>query len=316
LMIIFIPYALLRGCFHKSQGLEENLAVINGDVDEDLIPVSLQKQYQLVKCRDNYKFILDSDGLSWFIKEARRCLRHPYFAFKLSIKIAQYCYLIRTYNPEVIITTSEYSFCSSALTLFLDMQGIEHINVLHGEKGFDIRDSFFKFSRCYVWEDFYVDLFERLKADMNQFIVERPPKHQKIIDLGTTYKPLKNTIKFYWASEYNEDELMFVAEHLKRIKQLGFNIIVRYHPLHKSIFYEKIHPFFKDDFKIEDPIQVTIYNSLLETEYVFGSYTTVLYEGYLMKRRLIINDFNYSLLLDLSCISIHLPHSKLSEFKG
>ena len=47
-----------------------------------------------------------------------------------------------------------------------------------------------------------------------------------------------------------------------------------------------------------------------------GTYTTVLYEGYLMNRKLIINDYDYPSLLALGCISVHLPHSKLSEFKG
>ncbi len=315
LMIAFILYTLLCNCFFKTQDFHKNLAVINGNINDDLIPESLQRQYQLVKCKDNYKFILDLHVLIWLIRIISRYLFHPYFIFKLIVKISQYSYLINCYHPKVIIATSEYSFCSSVLTGFCEEQEIKHFNVMHGEKSFNIRDSFFKFSHCYIWEDYYVDLFQTLKADINQFIVERPPKQLKIISLGDSSKPPENIIKFYWGSEYNKDELIFISQHLKRIKEMGFNIIVRFHPLHKNVFYKKVYPFLKT-FKIEDPASVTLYTSLLETEYVFGTYTTVLYEGYLMNRKLIINDFNYLSLLELNCISIHLSHSRLSEFKG
>lgn len=314
LILIFVPYTLLYACFLKPQVFEENLAVINGDVDNHLVPISLQEQYQLIKCHQNFRFRLDLLDLIWILKTCNRYLLHPYFLFKLSVKVAQYSYLIACFHPKAIVTTSEYSFCSSALTRFCEDRGVQHVNIMHGEKGFNIRDSFFQFSRCYVWEDYYVGLFEQLKADESQFIVERPPKHQKIIALGKTSIPLKNTIKFYWGSEYNSNELSFISEHLKRIKKIGFHITVRYHPLHEKAFYQEIYPFVSD-FKIEDPRQVTLYDSLQETEYAAGTYSTVLYEAYLMNRKLIINDFDYPSLLALSCISVHLPHNKLSEFK-
>lgn len=314
LMILFIPYALLCGCFIKTEDIGENRAVINGDIDDDLIPESLQRQYELVKCQDNFNFILRYTDLTWIMQLSGQYFLHSYFVLKLTVKIAQYSYLITRYCPVAIITTSEYSFCSSALTEFSARQGVRHINIMHGEKAFDIKDSFFRFSRCYVWDEYYVDLFQSLKADVDQFIIESPPKHKKIIALGTTSKSINNKIKFYWASEYNEDELRFIAKHLKRIKELGFDIEVRYHPLYEKAFYKQIFPFFCD-LKIENPKQISLYDSLVETEYVLGTYTTVLYEGYLMNKKLIINDFDYPSLLALSCISVHLPHNKLSEFK-
>jgi hypothetical protein len=314
-MVLFIPYTLLFGCFLTKSDYCEKNGIVNGDIDEDLIPESLLEQYDLVKCQDNFRFILRFSDLRWLMRKTCKYFLHPYFLFKLTVKIAQYSYLITRYCPEVIVTTSEYSFCSSTLTDFCITKGVEHFNIMHGEKGFNIRDSFFQFSRCYVWEDYYVGLFQSLKADVDQFIIESPPKHKKIIALGTTSKSINNKIKFYWASEYKEDELRFISKHLRRIKKLGFDIEVRYHPLHEEDFYKQIFPFFRD-LKIENPKQISLYDSLVETEYVLGTYTTVLYEGYLMNRKLIINDYNYSLLLGMSCISVHLPHSKLSEFKG
>lgn len=315
IMVLFIPYALLCGCFLKKSYYDEKIAVINGDIDEDLIPTSLKEQYRLVKIRNNHKFILDVNGFIWVIKVSSKYLFHPYFIFKLTIKTAQYSYLIGICHPKAIVTSSEYSFCSSALTYFSAEHRIQHLNIMHGDKGFNIRDSYFKFSRCYVWHNYYIDLFKLLNADENQFIVECPPRHQRIIAMGKTCQPIINIIKFYWALEYNQNEMLFIAEHLTRIKEMGFDIIIRYHPLHKAFFFKRVYPYFSD-FKIEDPVKVDLYDSLLETEYVLGTYTTVLYEGYLMDRKLIISDFEYLSLLELSCISIRLPHIKLSEFKG
>lgn len=312
IMIAFVPCVLLYTCCLKTRNRDEKVAIVNGDVDYKLIPTSLQKKYQPVKCCNN-RFALDRKGLIWIAKVSGKYLLHPYFVLKLTMKVAQYSYLILKYHPEIIITTSEYSFCSSALTGFCEQLGIKHINVMHGEKCFNIRDSFFRFTNCYVWEDYYVKLFMALKANIDQFVVERPPKHLELIDLGKVKIPLRNMIKFYWASEYDKEELTFISGHLHRLAELGFKVIVRYHPLHKSAFYDRVYSFF-EGFEVEDPIQVLLCDSLLETEYVLGTYTTALYEGYLMNRKTIINDFNYSSLRELRSLSINLPHIRLSEF--
>lgn len=315
LMVLFIPYALLCGYFlRESYHDDEEMGVINGDIDEDLIPASLTEQYRFTKLR-NDRFILDVYGLKWVIIVSLKYLLHPYFVFKLAVKVAQYSYLIALSKPKAIITSSEYSFCSSGLTYYCIGRGTQHFNIMHGDKGFNIRDSFFRFSRCYVWHNYYVDLFISLNADESQFVVECPPKQQKIIAAGKNRQPTNNIIKFYWALEQNHYEMLFIVEHLTRIKEMGFDIITRYHPLHKEFFFNRIYPYLSD-FKTEDPLKVGLYDSLLGTKHVIGTYTTVLYEGYLMNRNLIINDYNYSSLLKLNSISIHLPHVKLSEFKG
>lgn len=60
------------------------------------------------------------------------------------------------------------------LTDYFHTRGVKNINVQHGEKLMFIRDSFFHFDECYVWGDYYVKMFVRMKAEPNQFIVSVP----------------------------------------------------------------------------------------------------------------------------------------------
>ena len=43
--------------------------IVNGDIDEDLIPESLLEQYDLVKCQDNFRFILRFSDLRWLMRK-------------------------------------------------------------------------------------------------------------------------------------------------------------------------------------------------------------------------------------------------------
>ena len=60
--------------------------------------------------------------------------------------------------------------------------------------------------------------------------------------------------------------------------------------MHKKLFNNKIKPYFYG-FPVEDPFEKNIYESLAETNYVLGSYTTVLYESLLMGKVVVINDY-------------------------
>ncbi len=312
--IVFVTYALVSACFIDATDDGVGLALVNGNIDGDLIPESLSRKYIISKCHDNAGFVLGYQEVKWVARNCGPYLLHPYFVLKVAVKVARYSFFIRAYSPEAIITSSEYSFCSSALTAFCEQSGISHINIMHGEKCFNIRDTFFRFTSCYVWNEWYTSLFVTLKADVDQFIVEPPPKHLAIIKLGNSTRPVEQTITFYWASEYDREELKFISEHLKKLAELGFTIIVRYHPLHKNAFLNGPY-FFLKEFSIQDPMSVSLYDSLASTEYVFGTYTTVLYEGYLMNRKIIVNDFRYLSLLQLQTIATRLPHFRLSEFE-
>ena len=90
------------------------------------------------------------------------------------IKIGRYSFAIEEFSPEAIAVCAEYSFTSSVLTAYCKQRNIKHIDVMHGEKMYYMRDSFFKFDECYIWDEYYGKILASMKADKNQFVVEVP----------------------------------------------------------------------------------------------------------------------------------------------
>ena len=71
-------------------------------------------------------------------------LRYPlycYFLLKVTIKVAGYSCMITKYQSKAIVVHNEYSFTSSILTAYCETRNVLHINVMHGEKMYYIRDS-------------------------------------------------------------------------------------------------------------------------------------------------------------------------------
>ena len=278
----------------KQQVIESNkIAILATKLRKDLIPKSISSKYKIV-CSIPKGFILNKDGLKLLKFFIENFYFHPYFILKSIIKISLYSYFCFRYNPKAIIVSSEYSFTSSILTHYLEGKNILHINVMHGEKLFNIRDSFFRFSECWVWDKHYVDLFKKLFAYKNQFKIEIPPWHKRLVYVyNKSLSKNKKILKFYWASELDKNELHYISDGLSKLKENGFEIIVRYHP-YKKLFSGAVNRHF-NDFIIENPKNKNIYNSLLETYYVFGTYSTVLLEAYLMGKVIVINDYENNL---------------------
>lgn len=289
---IFLLLTLFANLFYTKHISDTNNVSLVVNIKEDLIPKSLTRKYNLIVPRVG--FLINQNSIKFLKYFSLKYLIYPYFLLKCIVKISIYTYYCKVYNPIAIIVSSEYSFTSSILTAFLETHGILHINVMHGEKVFNIRDSFFRFSQCFVWDPHYCDLFKTLKAYPEQFYIELPPRHIKLIrykkDNNIDSPVSKNILKFYWASEIDENELDYIRRYLIKLKELGFKIIVRSHPLHKKLFNNKIKPYFYG-FPVEDPFEKNIYESLAETNYVLGSYTTVLYESLLMGKVVVINDY-------------------------
>ena len=102
-------------------------------------------------------------------------------------------------------------------------------------------------------------------------------------------------MKYYWASEKEKNELLYIFNGLNELRKNGFKIIIRYHPLHKEYFFRYINSYC-DNFIIEKPECKDIYNSLLETNYVLATYSTVLSEANMMGKIPVINDYGDNIL--------------------
>ena len=263
--------------------------------DKDLIPQSVLKNYKVISMNSKKFYFINKKEVWVFFKFLiKKFTFYFYFIFKLLVKITIYNYFCQKYKPVAIVDNAEFSFTSSIMTAFLEKKNISYINVLHGEKLLYIRDSFFRFSECYVWNKHYIDLFKCLYAYEKQFKIEIPPRHKKLKN-NNIFLQDKKILKYYWASEKEKNELLYIFNGLNELRKNGFKIIIRYHPLHKEYFFRYINSYC-DNFIIEKPECKDIYNSLLETNYVLATYSTVLSEANMMGKIPVINDYGDNIL--------------------
>ena len=143
--------------------------------------------------------------------------------------MAIYRYNIEKYSPEIFLVTSEYSWTSSILTEFCEKNKILHINYMHGNKWYVIRDSFFKFHKCYVWDEHYAEIFCELKAFEGQF--EVIDYLDFIPQINIEIKELYNT--YYLQIDETENELEQIIAILEKLRlKTGYKGKIRCHPVY------------------------------------------------------------------------------------
>lgn len=235
----------------------------------------------------------------------------PYFVFKIMYKVALYSQMIRRHHPRAIIVFNEYSFTSSALTAYCETNKVEHIDIMHGEKLLYIRDSFFRFSKTYIWEDYYKDLFIKLKAFPDQFITAMPPFMK--IDIECYKNNAVHSKYKYFLARYTEDELKSIVNSMKTVSN-GERVTYRPHPRYSNIeLLEKYVP--KDC--IEFPSDINIMESLANCDTAVGCYTTVLNQAYHSGINVILDDVafpdSFRKLAELEYVLLDKKLKRISE---
>ena len=282
-----IFFLLLKGLFKRNLMFEEqqkNTAVHIFTGVKNIIPQGLKNEFatleQVSFFRNSYLKVADLS----VILNLLFYVRSPFFVFKCVFKIAMYRPIIDNYYPGAIICSSEYSFTSSVLTWYCNLNEVKHINVMHGEKLLNIRDSFFVFDKCYVWDIHYVNLFKLLRADKNQFKVDTPPS---LFFKKTNTKP-QHKYTYYLAAQ-TKPQLIKIKETLSKLKIHESKICIRPHPRYSDLSVVK--KVFKM-FKIEDLYEVSIEESVNNTQNVVSLYSTVLFQSLLSGKSIVIDDIS------------------------
>lgn len=275
---------------------------------EKVIPKKFLK-YERKKL-ENHFFLTKKDIKYFESNVLKKSKREYYFALKILLKIGIYRYNIEKYSPDIFLVTSEYSWTSSILTEFCEKNNIQHINYMHGNKWYLIRDSFFKFHKCYVWDKHYEEIFCKLKAFEGQF--ETIEYLDFIPQINIEIKEYYNT--YYLQINETENEIDKIISILKKLMlKTGYNGKIRCHPVYTTLkIKNKIPKEMLDQ-------EVNIYNSIAKSNYVIAKYSTVLYEAFFMKNGIIVVDDvtkgreKYNSLKELGWISSSKPHLMLSE---
>ena len=304
-VIYFILY-FFQLCGKSIKKDEKKIIIYFGR--EETIP---KKFLSYKKKKLENKFFLIKKDIEYFKnKILKKSEKQYYFALKILLKIGVYRYNIEKNDPNFFLVTSEYSWTSSIMTEFCELNKIFHINYMHGDKSYLIRDSFFRFHECYVWDDHYKNVFCELKAFKDQFVTIN------YIDFIPLLKGDKKKYYNTYYLQYGEtiDEIDKIVKILKTLKlSTGYEGKIRCHPIYTI---EKI----KNKIPIEMlDTEINIYSSLLRSYYIIAKSSTVLYEAFIMNTgKILIDDITrgnstYTILKELKFISIFKTHQKLSE---
>ena len=254
---------------------------------------------------DSYRGILTRED-SIFLKNISG--KYPFsffFRFKIMCRVANYSYIIRYYAPKIIFCAAEYSYTSSVLTMYCEKMGVELDNVMHGEKIFDVQDAFSRFSKFYVWDDFYIGLFLSLRAEQTKYVIN-PMKvyNQK------AKKAKENSNHYtYYLQAQTIDQLRIIKNKFESMK---VNYLVRPHPIYSTDDIKKVF----DDKHIESN-NIDIWESIERAGNVVSIDSTVNYQAYMAGINVVLDDISdpvfFSNLIECEYIMIRKPHQLLSE---
>ena len=285
-------------------------AVFLSEDSERLLPETLRSAFPVLCQAWGYQgsSLLRKEDLALLSTLRRRYPTAFYFRFKCMAKLAMYRYQYELYHPKALIVDEEISYTTSFLTEYCHRLGVEHINVMHGEKLYYIRDSFFCFDRCYVWDECYRRLFFDLRAEPTQFRVEIPPSMQPWEKPST---PPEVDLTYYLQEEPTEQRMQIAAA-LHTLQARGMVIAVRPHPLYCDDTLLEIF----SGFALEMPGNCSIEQSILRTKCAVSLYSTVLLQASINGVAVVIDDLTaperFAQLKSLRYIMLDKPHGLLS----
>lgn len=261
-----------KGLSENSTGTFEAIFISN-DMPTNILPKKLEERYKEIKFeKSESSYILSMKDIKFILSLVKRYPFSWHFILKCLIKVSMYSSMINSYKPKALIAYTEFSFTSSVLTKYCEENDVQHINIMHGQKLYYIRDSFFRFHECYVWDENFKDLFIKLRAEPNQFIIGLP-ESIRIKNLDHVKKEFYAT--YYLAAE-SRVELEKIEISLDVLRKKGHRISIRPHPRYTdSSMVKEIFSLFE----IEEFKEISIEESLARTIHAISLYSTVLYQA-------------------------------------
>ena len=309
------PLSLYYILKYKKESLPLDESVVNAVFFNEgkpfnIIPNTVVEQYKNIVTVSSEKNYISKDDMKFLRKVFKRYPFSWMLWLKLILKLSQYSHAIAKYSPKAIICCSEFSFTSPIMTEYCHSRGVKLINVMHGEKLYFMRDAFAKYDEYYVWDQFYMDLLQSLRADSKQFKIALPTS---LVISETELVNKLNDYTYYLASE-TEEILQKIAANMGTLKSKGFVISIRPHPRYSDM--NLLLKYFSE-FTIENTNDVNIELSLKQTRAAISLYSTVLNQAYHSGVTVIVDDISnkdsYEKLKELEYIMINTEHKKLSQ---
>lgn len=229
----------------------------------------------------------------------RFLMRHPFSGFmnlRCLINIMGYNRLLLKYSPKAIITArAELNLSSSLVTLLCESHDAEFVNFMHGEMTTNISVSFVRFSKFYIWDEHYIDVFMWSRCAKDQYVIYKPDIY-KVKKCGEIAPEFYLTYYFCGnEKDRHEKNIEKIREILMKFTEDGKKCKVRPHPRWSDL--DEIRDTFGNtDIIIEYPGDISVSDSISNSELVVGTFSTVLTEAYYMGKTVVIDNVSNPLL--------------------
>ena len=286
---------------------------------EDIIPNELFEEYgeevHIIDKPDKKDGFLNDESKKILKQSIKKYPLGFYFNYSLFRELCIYSKILCRYSTKAIaIYLNERNIAGPILSEMCEQNGVDLVLFMHGDRTFNLIEGFQRYTKYYIWDEHYIDLFHNsLRCPREQFEIYIPNKLQGIC------KPKSNSHAYdYYATYYfggeSDKRIKKVAEAFKLLKNQGKVCKVRPHPRWSNC--QVINKEF-EKFTIEDPHEITIADSLECSEYTISLNSTVLSEAYHCGKKIVIDDYSeperYENLKKRKYIMLYKEHKLLSE---
>ncbi len=283
---ILLLVLLTKGLFVRKGAKIE--AIASFPLAMNIFPVELLREFDADETQWAKGRSLQINDVSFLMKIFVRGFLNPYFVCKSLYILSSYSDMITKHTPKALLAHCEYSFTSSLLTAYCHKKGVLHINTMHGDKFFYIRDSYTHFDRFYVWDEHYKSLLLSMMAESSQFRFFMP-EFLKFDCAKYENKDYYADYKYYLQIN-TEDELKTILGSMKCLERSGASYKLRPHPRYSDM--SRLLQL-TDESHIEYPQQVSIQESVANCKCVIGSFSTVLTQAYYSGKGVVLDDITY-----------------------
>lgn len=274
---------------------------------EDVFPEELYEEFPKYKVEEttHERTLIFNKELKNAYKEFARRNRFNFHHKVLALReFALHSYILENYNPKAtVVYVNERNTLGAIIRDIYEKNNKEFIGFMHGTDLWQLTKAFMSFSRYYIWDKDYIDMYENDSyCNIGKYIVYRPIKNRHVFDFDKKYS---KDITYYLSGQ-TESAQIKLANIMKELHKKGIKLVVRKHPRHEidSSIYLKGN--------IEDS-STDIYNSMNETEYIAGTSTTVIEQGYYGGKKILIDDVTNEQVFDDLKTRKYLMLKKIGE---
>lgn len=204
-----------------------------------------------------------------------------YPALVVTILTGRWTKVVEIHSPKQVYCSNEYSFSSPSCFRVCHERNIELINIMHGEKVYDIVDAFNIYHRIICWHQRYEELFRKLRWSFGDVMICCPFNLDQTTRLDrTSYDNTWNfnaEICYYLQGDVDEvkSTILFLASRFKKLR-------LRPHPKYTS---KKISENICD-------VHLDVNDSIRFYEYICSAYSTVLFQAHMLNKKVLIDDLS------------------------